>query len=339
MPTLVGRQVGPTGYGLMGLTWRDPATPEEQAIEALRAALQTGMNLWNGGEFYGTPERNSLTLLERYFARYPGDAERVLLCVKGGLNTSTRGADGSPENTRRSIDACIALLKGRKKIDLFECARRDPDVPLRTTLEVIDKEWYTGKIGGISLSEVRAETIHEAVKITKICAVEVELSLFSTEILSNGVADACAQYDIPLVAYSPVGRGMLTGQIKCAADVKPHMARYPRFQGANLEVNLRLAAGVEALAARKGVTPAQLAIAWTRRLATWRRGAPGTIIPIPGATTAPRVRENGTLVEIADEEMRELDEMLGGLRLRRSNAGKSRRRIQIEPGRGKIEDV
>lgn len=117
-------------------------------------------------------------LLERYFQKYPEDADKVVLCIKGGVSSKHLQTDGSPENTRRTLDDSIAQLKGRKKIDLFEFARRDPNVPMEVTLGVIHTEHVqTGKIGGISLSEVGAETIHEAVKHTTVLAVEVELSL------------------------------------------------------------------------------------------------------------------------------------------------------------------
>lgn len=197
MPQLVSKKVGPVGFGLMGLTWRATPCPQEQAFEAMHAALKNGStlanslslssnpltlvtsgNLWNGGEFYGPPDYNSLVLLERYFEKYPQDADDVIISIKGGLNPATHKLDASPENTRRTIDDSIAQLKGRKKIDLFEFARRDPAVPMEVAFGVIDKEYVqTGKIGGISLSEVRAETVHEAVKHTKVLAVEVELSL------------------------------------------------------------------------------------------------------------------------------------------------------------------
>jgi pyridoxine 4-dehydrogenase len=117
-------------------------------------------------------------LLGKYFAKYPEDADKVIISIKGGANPKTHRVDASPENTRRSLDDCIAQLKGRKKLDIFEFGRRDPDVPMADAFGLIDKEYVqTGKIGGISLSEVRAETIHEAVKYTKVLAVEVELSM------------------------------------------------------------------------------------------------------------------------------------------------------------------
>lgn len=175
----------------------------------MRAALDAGCLFWNGGEFYGTPSYNSMTLLERYFARYPEDAGKVVLSMKGGVDVATLRPDSSPESLRKSVDNTTGQLKGCKKVDMFECARRDPQHPLEETFGILNKEYVdTGKIGGISLSEVSAATIHEAVKITKVAAVEVELSLWSTDPLENGVAAACAQHGIPLVAYSPVGRGV-----------------------------------------------------------------------------------------------------------------------------------
>lgn len=116
--------------------------------------------------------------MERYFEKYPEDANKVVLSIKGGMNPETARPDGSPDNTRRTLDDSLAQLKGRKKLDLFEFARRDPNVPLESTFSIMDREYIkTGKLGGISLSEVRAETIHEAVKVAKVSAVEVELSM------------------------------------------------------------------------------------------------------------------------------------------------------------------
>lgn len=178
MPQVAGKDVGPIGYGLMGFTWRPKPCPQEQAFEAMRTALSRGCNFWNGGVIYGKPEYNSLVLLERYFEKYPEDADKVVISIKGGTNVQGTVPDGSPENTRRELDMCLAKLNGRKKLDIFEFARCDPNVPLGVTFKVLDEEYVkTGKLGGVSLSEVRAETIHEAVKHTKIVAVEVELSL------------------------------------------------------------------------------------------------------------------------------------------------------------------
>ncbi|ROT39837.1 aldo/keto reductase [Sodiomyces alkalinus F11] len=310
MPQIAGQEIGPRGFGLMNFTWRSDPVPDEQAFETMRAALDNGMNFWNAGEFYGTPEVNSMTLLNRYFEKYPEDADRVVVSMKGGLRPDLV-PDGSPENIRRSLDFTLEKLGGRKKIDVFECARRDPNVPLETTFGVIEEEYIkTGKVGGICLSEVSAATIREAAKITTIAGVEVELSLFSTDVVSNGVAAACAELGIPLIAYSPLGRGMLTGRFKTAADIPTADVRHhlPRFQPENFETNLRLIRQVEDLAAKKGCTPAQLALGWLNSLS--RRPGMPTIIPIPGSTTVDRVVENAKLVDLTDEEMAEIDATL-----------------------------
>lgn len=278
----------------------------------MRAALHSGANFWNGGEFYGQPEYNSLVLLERYFAKYPEDAEKVVLSVKGAYGKE--GPDGSAEEIHRSIDTSLKQLNGRKKIDIFECARRDPKVPMEVTFAAIQEYIDKGLVGGIALSEVAASTIHEAVKLTKIVAVEVELNLWATDVLTNGVAEACAEYGIPLVAYSPMGSGMLTGQIKTIDDIPSHLRAFPRFQPENFKVNLELVKQVEELARKKGCTPAQLAISWTRSLSK-RPGLP-EIIPIPGATTAARVNENAEFFELSLEELEEIDATLARFDIR-----------------------
>ena len=165
----------------------------------MRSALISGCNLWNGGEFYGTPESNSLTLLNEYYARYPEDADKVVLNIKGAMGPGMK-PDGSPEYVRKSVENCVKMLGGRGKIDMFECARRDPTVPLEKTLKALAEMVDEGKIGGVALSEVNANTIRAAAKITKIVAVEVELSLWTTDPLTNGIAEACAELDIPIIA-------------------------------------------------------------------------------------------------------------------------------------------
>ncbi|KHO00106.1 Aldo/keto reductase [Metarhizium album ARSEF 1941] len=303
MPQVIGKEVGPIGYGLMGFTWRPEPTPTDQAIEALKAALESGLTLWNGAEFYGTPDCNSMTLMRAYFTKYPEDADKVTLVVKGGMDLATHRLDGSPEGTRRSLDNIIKQLGGTKKLDGFAPSRRDHNTPLEVTYGVIQKEYIdTGKLGAVYLSECRAETVHEAAKLARIGAAEVELSMFSPDILTNGVAKACAQHDIPILAYSPMGRGILTGRFKTVADVQDRgvISSFPRFQPGAFEHNLQLVDQVEGIAKAKGCTPGQLAIAWVRKHSN-RPGLP-TIIPIPGATAASRVRENAKLVDITEEE-------------------------------------
>jgi pyridoxine 4-dehydrogenase len=127
------------------------------------------------------------------------DADKVVLNVKGGTR-SDLSPDGSPEFVKKSVENSLAMLGPRGRIDMFECARRDPNVPLQESLSALAEPVNDGKIGGVALSEVNADTIRQAAKITKIVAVEIELSLFSTEPLTNGIAKACCELNIPVIA-------------------------------------------------------------------------------------------------------------------------------------------
>jgi pyridoxine 4-dehydrogenase len=308
--TLAGSPVGSTGFGLMGLTWRPNPVSQDQAFAAMKAALDNGANFFNGGELYGTPERNSLHLLREYFEKYPEDAKKVVLSIKGGLVKGGMKPDGSPENVRRSIDECLTQLAGTKKLDLFECARVDPQTPIEVTMRTADEYVQAGKLGGISLSECSAETIRRAARVAKISAVEVEYSLWATEIQDNGVLKTCGELGIPIVAYSPLGRGFLTGQVKSRDDLAEddHRRHLPRFSEENFPKNLDLIHQLEKLAKRKGCTPGQIGIAWVKAQSE-RDGNP-VIIPIPGATTVERVKENLVDVDLSENDLKEIDSIL-----------------------------
>lgn len=307
---LAGKKVAPIGFGLMGMTWRAKPPSADQSFQAMKAALAAGANFWNGGELYGSPERNSLHLLNEYFTKYPEDAEHVVLSIKGGLVPGKLQPDGSEQNVKRSIDECLRVLEGKKFLDLFECARMDPKVPYETTIAAINKYVEAGKIGGISLSEVGAEDIRKAARVAKISAVEVEFSLFSTDILENGVASTCAELGIPIIAYSPMSRGFLTGEIKKPEDIPEGDMRryYPRFQGDAFYENLKLVEEVNKVAAKKGASPTQVAIAWIRAH-SGKAGLP-IIIPIPGATTAARVEENTKEISLTEADIAEINSIL-----------------------------
>lgn len=180
----------------------------------MRAALSTGANFWNGGELYGPPDANSLQLLNEYFGKYPEDAEKVVISIKGGLNPKEHRPDGSAQNVKRSVDECLKVLDGKKFLDIFECARVDPKTPVEETIETLAEYIKEGKLGGICLSECGPNTIRRAAKVHKIEGVEVEFSMFATEILHNGVSQACAELNIPIIAYSPLGRGFLVSCCK-----------------------------------------------------------------------------------------------------------------------------
>ena len=157
----------------------------------MREAMKQGSNFWNAGEIYGTPERNSLHLLNEYFTKYPEDADRVVLSIKGAYDRVTNTPQGSPEGIRASVEEALRILDGAKKVDVFEMARVDPKVPVETSVAALAELVREGKIGGIGLSEVSGATIRRAAAVAEIATVEIELSLFTTDVLSNGVADAC----------------------------------------------------------------------------------------------------------------------------------------------------
>lgn len=141
--------------------------------------------------FYGPPDANSLQLLHYYFTQYPEDADKVVLSIKGAFDRETMSATGKPEDIRASVDEALRVLDGCKKIDVFEMARVDKKVPIEESIGALAALVDEGKIGGVGLSEVSEKTIRRAAKVTKIAAVEIELSLFTTDPLNNGIVDAC----------------------------------------------------------------------------------------------------------------------------------------------------
>ncbi|KAJ7075152.1 NADP-dependent oxidoreductase domain-containing protein [Mycena belliarum] len=315
MPQIVGKEIGPIAYGMMNLTFNSEPLPTSQQHAALTAALASNSNFWNAGTFYGPRTANSITLLQSYLRIHPTVLPRIVLSVKGCYDQSTRRGLGTPSAIKAEIDGVLDQLRevGVEKIDVFECARVDPDVPIEVTLKYIDEEYVKkGLVGGIALSEVAAATIRRAAKVTTIVSVENELSLWETGVLRNGVAEACAELGIPILAYSPIGKGMLSGTIKTLDDIPANdVRRYmPRFQPDTFSINIQLVDAVRRLAEKKGCTPAQLAINWTRCLS--RRPGMPQIIPLPGSSNEERVRENNVLVDLTDEEMDEIDAVLEG---------------------------
>lgn len=177
------------------------AVPDDQAFACIRAALDAGCNYLNGGEFYGPPDGNSPALLRRYLERYPEDASRIVVNIKGAL-----GRDyvprGSKAGIRESIDECIRTLGPNGRINQFEAARKDPKVDYtEETLAAIEEYVKAGKIDGISCSEINADTLRKAAEKYTITSIELELSLFYNEPMTNGLLEACGELNIPVLAY------------------------------------------------------------------------------------------------------------------------------------------
>ena len=171
-----------------------------------------------------------------------------------------------------------------------------------------------GRLGGVGLSECSAATIRKASAVHPIAAVEVELSLFETGILSNGVAEACKEFGIPIIAYSPLSRGFLTGQIRKYEDIENDFRRmFPRFQREVFDDNLKLVDEVEKVAKRKGCSTAQVAIAW---VSAQRKSVGVPVIPIPGASALSRAEENLSRIELDDDELKEIGKVLEDIEIK-----------------------
>jgi pyridoxine 4-dehydrogenase len=325
MSSLAGKPITNNGIGMMsrhfcyytrrkrltalGFTRPNDPTPDDVAFRVLRAALANGANVWNGADFYGTPDANSLHLLNRYFTKYPEDAEKVVLCIKSGVTISTFAVDGSPEGMRNLVDNANKILDGKKFIDIFGCARTDPKVPVETTVKALGQLIKEGKIGGIQLSEVSADTIRRAAKVHKIDMVEAEASLWSTEIFTNGVAETCGELGIVIEAHTPLGAGILTGKIQSSEDMgTDHHKFFPRFQGESFQKNLELVEELKKFAKIKGCSPAQLAISWIKSY----NGKPGMpfIVPIAGASSEERVQENCMTIKLGEDDLTKIKSIL-----------------------------
>ncbi|KAL9082272.1 MAG: hypothetical protein Q9159_006558 [Coniocarpon cinnabarinum] len=306
-----GKKVGPIGFGMMNLTIRNPPTPYEDCFAIMKKALAGGANFWNAGELYGPAGATSLELLRAYFEKYPEDREKVVISVKSCFNFAKYQPLVDAASVRENIEKCLKIADGKYFIDVFEPARMNPSqVPVEETVGAVAEYVKAGKIGGIGLSEVDGDIIQQAVKVHPIAAVEVELSLFSTDVIENGTAAACKQHNIPLVAYSPLSRGILSGQIRKYEDMPENDSRrnYPRYFPENFAKNIKLVEKLDQLAQKHGYTTAQVAIGWVSSLSD-RENMP-TVIPIPGSTTLPRTEENTKLVKFSQGELHDLDKLL-----------------------------
>jgi pyridoxine 4-dehydrogenase len=304
--------VAKVAHGLMMLTWKPTKVPDEDAFAAIKAgvdALPPGVKmLINSGEFYGQGLTvANLELVARFFEKYPEYADRTFLSVKGGLIPGELGVDGSRENLRRSVDNILKALRETKKLDLFQSARRDPNYEIEHYAEVFNEMVKEGKFDYIGLSEVGAETVRRAQKVTRVAVVEIEVSLQAYEQETKDVIATCKELGIAVAAYSPLGRGLLTGQIKGRQDFEEGDFRrvLDRFQDDNIGHNLQLVEGLTKIANRKGITVAQLSIAWV--------GALGShIIPLPGSSNVKRTLENLSAgdVELSTEDLGEIAQLL-----------------------------
>jgi len=263
----------------------------------------------NSGEFYGmNPRTANLELVARFFDKYPELCDKAFLSVKGGTKADTMEPDASEENIRRSVDTIISKL-GRKKLDLFQNARVDKKHKIEDTMHIMKKLIAEGKFDHIGLSEVSADTLRRACAVAPVAAVEIEVSPWTYGEETRKVIATAKELNVAVIAYSPLGRGFLTGTITKPTDLEEgdwrrHLAR---FQEENMKKNMAIVEALTQFAQRKGITTAQLSIAWVSS-----RGA--HVIPLPGSSNVKRTLENDAAgdVEFSAEEIQELDELIAG---------------------------
>ncbi|RIA80407.1 Aldo/keto reductase [Glomus cerebriforme] len=306
-----GVKIPVIGLGCMGMSFGYGSADEQENIDVLNRSIDLGCNFWDTADVYGVGTNEILlskVLKER--------RNEVFLCTKFGLVKESSGdykfvAKGTPEYVRQACENSLKRL-GVDCIDLYYQHRVDSNTPIEVTVGALAELVKEGKIKYIGLSECSAGTLRRAHKVHPIAAVQIEYSPWTLDIETNGIMETCRELGVTIVAYGPLGRGFLTGRYKSLDDFESNDYRrtHQRFQGENFTKNMELVYKINEFANKKGVTPAQLCLAWVLAQGD-------NIVAIPGTKKVKYLEENfeASKIQLSSEELSELRQIVNSIEI------------------------